>query len=63
MMELQNMETLAPVLLTKYLKSAYSRDVWILVNTMFTLISLKTEIGLKLQGPVQETQWWSRTSC
>ena len=68
MVKFQNMESLAPVLLTKYLYSAYSRDVWILVNTMFTLISLKTKIarstkGLKLQGTVQETQWWSRTSC
>ena len=49
-------------------KSAYSRDMWILVSTMITLISLKNEIarsakGLKLQGPMQKTQWWSRTSC
>ena len=37
-------------------------------HSVLFLISLKTEIarsvrGLKLQGPVQKTQWRSRTSC
>ena len=50
MMKFQNMETLARVLLTKYLYSAYPRDVRILVNTMFTLLSLKTEIARSAKG-------------
>ena len=55
MMKLLNTETLTPVLLMKYLKSPHSRDVRICVSTVFTLISLKTEIarsarGQKLQG-------------
>ena len=51
--------TLTPVLLMKHLQSPYSRDVRIWVNTVFILISLKTEIarsvnGPKLQGPHAE---------
>ena len=56
MMKFHNREALAPVLLMKYLKTAYPTDVRILVETMITFISLKTEIersvnGPKLQGP------------
>ena len=59
MTKFQNMETLTPVLLMKHLESPYSRDVRIRVNTVFVLISLKTEIarsvnGLKIQGPHAE---------
>ena len=37
-------------------------------NTVFVVTSIKIEIarsarGPKLQGPVQKTHWWSRTSC
>ena len=68
MMKFLNAETHTPVLLMKYLWSPHARDVRIWVNIMFLLISLKTEIarsasGPKLQGPVQKTQWRSRTSC
>ena len=50
------------------LEPTIQRDVRIWVSTVFILISLKTEIarsvkGPKLQGPVQKTQWRSRTSC
>ena len=56
MMKFLIMETLTPVLLMKYLWNPHSRDVRNWVNTMFILISLKTEIarsarGQKLQGP------------
>ena len=52
-------EALTPVLLLKSLWSRLQRDVRIWVNTMFILISLKTEIarsvnGPKLQGPHAE---------
>ena len=67
MTDFLNTETHTPVLLMKRLLSPYSRDVRIWVSTVFILISLKTEIarsvnGPKLQGPVQKTQWRSRTS-
>ena len=39
MTKFQNMETLTPVLLTKYLSSPFSRDVRICINTVFILIS------------------------
>ena len=50
---------LTPVLLMKYLQSPYSRDVRILVSTVFILTSRQTEIarsvkGPKLQGPHAE---------
>ena len=59
MMKFQYMETLTPVLLMKRLQSRPQRDVRICVNTVFILISLKTEItksvrGQKLQGPRAE---------
>ena len=68
MMQFQYREALTPVLLMKFLKSRLQRDVRIWVNTVLKLISLKTEIarsvkGPKLQGPMQKTQWRSRTSC
>ena len=52
-------EALTPVLLMKFLWSRLQRDVRIWVNTVFILISLKTEIprsvrGPKLQGPRAE---------
>ena len=55
MMKFLHMETLTPVLLMKCLQSRLRRDVRIWVNTVFILISLKTEIarsarGQKLQG-------------
>ena len=42
--------------------------MWIWVNTISKITTLKTEIarsvrGPKLQGPVQKTHWRSRTSC
>ena len=59
MMKFQYTETLMPVLLMKFLESRLQRDVRIWVSTVFTLISLKTEIarsvnGPKLQGPHAE---------
>ena len=52
-------EALTPVLLMKFLESRLQRDVRIWVNTVFILISLKTETarsvnGPKLQGPRAE---------
>ena len=46
-----NTETHAPVLLMNHLQSPYSRDVRICVNTVFILISLKTEIARSARGP------------
>ena len=59
MMKFYYREALTPVLLMKFLQSRLQRDVKIWVNTMFILISLKTEIarsvnGPKLQGPNAE---------
>ena len=56
MMKFHYREALTPVLLMKPLQSRLQRDVRIWVNTVFILISLKTEIarsvnGPKLQGP------------
>ena len=53
------METLTPVLLMNHLESQRLREVWIWVNTVLKLISLKNEIarsarGPKLQGPRAE---------
>ena len=59
MMKYLNTETLTPVLLMKCLYSPHLREVRICVNTVFILISLKTEIarsarGRKSQGPRAE---------
>ena len=59
MMKFHYREALTPVLLMKFLQSRLKRDVRIWVNTVFILISLKTEIarsvnGPKLQGPHAE---------
>ena len=56
MIEFLNTEIHTPVLLMKYLWSPHPREVRIWVSTVFTLISIKTEIarsvrGPKLQGP------------
>ena len=51
MMKFQHTETLTPVLLMKYLQSSHPRDVWIWVNTVFILTSLKTEIARSVRGP------------
>ena len=45
-MKFLNTETHTPVLLMKLLQSRLQRDVRIWVNTMFVLISLKTEIAV-----------------
>ena len=59
MIEFLNMKTLTPVLLMDHLRSPRLRDVRIWVNTVFLLVSPKTEIarsvkGPKLQGPHAE---------
>ena len=59
MIEFLNAETHTPVLLMNHLQSLCLREVWIWVNTVFELTSLKTEIarsarGPKLQGPRAE---------
>ena len=59
MIEFLNTETHTPVLLMNPLYSAHAREVWIWVNTVFILTSLKIEIarsvrGPKLQGPRAE---------
>ena len=59
MTEFLNTETHTQVLLMDYLSSVRLREVWIWVNTVFILTSLKTEIarsvkGPKLQGPHAE---------
>ena len=59
MMKFQYREALTPVLLMKLLESRPRRDVRIWVNTVFILISLKTETarsvkGQKLQEPHAE---------
>ena len=59
MVKFLNTETHTPVPLMNHLQSLRLRDVWICVNTVFKLASLKTEIarsvrGPKLQGPRAE---------
>ena len=59
MMKFHYREALTPVLLMNFLWSRLQRDARIWVNTVFILISLKTEIarsvnGPKLQGPHAE---------
>ena len=49
-------EALTPVLLMKFLWSCQQRDVRIWVNTMFILISLKTEIARSVNGPKLQGQ-------
>ena len=51
MMKFHYREALTPVLLMKPLESRSQRDVRIWVNTMFILISLKTEIARSASGP------------
>ena len=51
MMKFHHREALTPVLLMKPLWSRSQRDVRIWVNTMFILISLKTEIARSAIGP------------
>ena len=50
-MEFLNTETHTSVLPMKYLWSPHPRDVRIWVNTVFILISLKTEIATSVRGP------------
>ena len=51
MMKFHCKEALTPVLLVKLLESRLRRDVRIWVNTVFILISLKTEIARSVKGP------------
>ena len=51
MMKFHYREALTPVHLMKPLQSRSQRDVRIWVNTMFILISLKTEIARSASGP------------
>ena len=51
MMKFHYREALTPVLLMKFLWSRLQRDVRIWVNTVFTLIFLKTEIARSASGP------------
>ena len=51
MMEFLNAETHTPVLLMNHLQSLRQREVWIWVNTVFILTSLKTEIARSVRGP------------
>ena len=51
MMKFHYREALTPVLLMKFLESRSRRDVRIWVNTVFILISLKTEIARSVKGP------------
>ena len=51
MMKFHYREALTPVLLMKPLQSRLQRNVRIWVNTMFILISLKTEIARSVNGP------------
>ena len=46
-----NAETHTPVLLMNHLQSLRLREVWIWVNTVFILLSLKTEIARSVRGP------------
>ena len=50
-MKFQYTEILTPVLLMKLLYSRLQRDARIWVNTMFILISRKTEIARSVKGP------------
>ena len=59
MIEFLNAETHTQVRVMNHLWSLRPREVWIWVNTVFVLTSLKTEIsrsvrGPKLQGPRAE---------
>ena len=69
MMKFHYREAFTPVLLMKLLYSRLQRDVRIWVSTMCILIFPKTEIpeickkDQNYKGPVQKTQWRSRTSC
>ena len=51
MTEFLNAETHTRVLLMNHLQSLRLREVWIWVNTVFILISLKTEIARSVNGP------------
>ena len=51
MTEFLNTETHTPVLLMNYLESPRLRELRIWVNTVFILISLKTEIAKSVRGP------------
>ena len=51
MMKFHYKEALTPVLLMKFLWSRLQRDTRIWENTMFILISLKTEIARSVNGP------------
>ena len=51
MMKFHYREALTPVFLMKLLQSRLQRDVRIWVNTVFILISLKTEIARSVNGP------------
>ena len=67
MMKFHYRDALTPVLLMKFLESRQQRDVRIWVNTVFILISLKTEIARSVKdenykGPMQKMQWRSRAS-
>ena len=48
--EIPETETHTPVLLMKYLQSPHPREVRTWVSTVFTLISLKTEIARSVRG-------------
>ena len=51
MTEFLNTETHTPVLLMNHLWSLHPREMWIWVNTVFLLTSLKTEIARSVKGP------------
>ena len=51
MTEFLNTETHTPVLPMNYLWSPRLREVWIWVNTVFSLTSQKTEIARSVKGP------------
>ena len=62
MIEFLNTETHTPVFLINYLLTPRLQEVWIWVNTVLKLTSLKTEIARsvrepKLQGPRAEDAW------
>ena len=57
MMKFHYREALTQVLLMKPLQSRLQKDVRIWVNTVFTLISPKTEIAKSVNGP------WRRCNC
>ena len=51
MIEFLNSETHTPALLMNHLHSLHLREVWIWVNTVLKLTSLKTEIARSVRGP------------